>query len=472
MNKFIRILSFIFSLVILIFLVASTTYAVLITRQTEEDYVVKACSVVENLVHLTNEQFARGEYRDVWKAIYPLTKSKVISQYVITNAEGALLITDLNQSVISSIGSRDMFVESLVTSDCVKMKSSGTIVLRVPFQFISKEDPNGYIYFKIDKGGLAYNSLLIFSIAASVLILAILISAFAFLKFTHASEMTFLSANLSKILAGEEDLEVLKYGNFESFKKILKDFKKEFNLAQVQLKERISIEEANRISIQVAHDIRSPLSALNITVFGLSEISEERRHLILNSVQRINDIANDLLVKRTAENKEVKLAAQVGDSNILRTSVNLFTALEKIINEKKIQYSLNENLIFSIDINSVSDIRVAIAEMDLARIISNIINNAVEAFGKNGGNVAIVAHSYSDTALISITDNGSGMSSQVLELLGKGHYSYGKENSPVAGTGLGVFDAKINLAKWSGSLNILSKVDVGTCVEIRIPLAN
>src|SRR5262249_13643075 len=51
------------------------------------------------------------------------------------------------------------------------------------------------------------------------------------------------------------------------------------------------------IAAQVSHDIRSPLSALNMIMGTLQSLPEEKRLIIRNATQRINDISNQLLQK-------------------------------------------------------------------------------------------------------------------------------------------------------------------------------
>jgi signal transduction histidine kinase len=72
------------------------------------------------------------------------------------------------------------------------------------------------------------------------------------------------------------------------------------------------LESLEAQSKQVAHDIRSPLSALSMIVGTLKDLPEEKRILIRNATQRINDIANGLLQKSksTSENKILSKESQ------------------------------------------------------------------------------------------------------------------------------------------------------------------
>lgn len=64
------------------------------------------------------------------------------------------------------------------------------------------------------------------------------------------------------------------------------------------------IEERNKIFRQVSHDIRSPLSALTMLTDRLSSLPEESRILLRSSVNRINDIANQLLSRSKDSNTQ------------------------------------------------------------------------------------------------------------------------------------------------------------------------
>jgi signal transduction histidine kinase len=70
-----------------------------------------------------------------------------------------------------------------------------------------------------------------------------------------------------------------------------------------------SLRVLSEVASQVAHDIRSPLSALNMVSSELGEVPEEKRLLIRNSIQRINDIANDLLAKGKLNAEKIKTSS-------------------------------------------------------------------------------------------------------------------------------------------------------------------
>lgn len=66
-------------------------------------------------------------------------------------------------------------------------------------------------------------------------------------------------------------------------------------------------ESTLRMARQVSHDIRSPLAALNMLIRqDLKDLPEERRILVRQQIDRIQDIANALLIKNKIEKQEKK----------------------------------------------------------------------------------------------------------------------------------------------------------------------
>lgn len=64
------------------------------------------------------------------------------------------------------------------------------------------------------------------------------------------------------------------------------------------LQKEVSYVEVKReISQQVAHDIRSPIAALNAVISTLRATPEREKSLMLNATRRIEEIADNLLKK-------------------------------------------------------------------------------------------------------------------------------------------------------------------------------
>lgn len=216
---------------------------------------------------------------------------------------------------------------------------------------------------------------------------------------------------------------------------------------------------------QVNHDIRSPLAALNMITMQLKGVTEEQRLLIRNSVARINDIANSLLQK--SKSSRSNLGKEKMGLNVF--SIELLPALvDGLISEKRIQFREFVEVEIECDIENSYGTFVNIDSVEIKRVLSNLINNSVEAFSDNRGKIEVSVIPNSNTASIIIKDNGRGIPEHVLPRLGERGVSHGKNNNSSGGSGLGLYHAKTTIESMSGTLAIQSKLGVGTEINITL----
>ena len=104
----------------------------------------------------------------------------------------------------------------------------------------------------------------------------------------------------------------------------------------------------------------------------------------------------------------------------------------------------------------------------LQRIISNLVNNSVEAM-KRPGSVDITLSIDPDCVTIRISDDGKGISQEQLAMLGPKGISFGKSGSSASGHGLGLSYAFTQVEAWGGKIAVSSQVDQGTTVTIPLP---
>jgi signal transduction histidine kinase len=219
------------------------------------------------------------------------------------------------------------------------------------------------------------------------------------------------------------------------------------------------------ISAQVSHDIRSPLSALEVISGSLHELPADKRTIIRNSINRIRDISNSLLTK----NKIKDMVQLKGNVSVQDESFNtlLSPLIDSIITEKRIQY---RNLIgIGIDFNQSIESYGLFAKIEpneFKRVLSNLIDNAVESLHQQEGAVDVVLQNNSNEQIeILIKDNGKGIPKNILPKLGIRGETHGKLN----GSGLGLFHAKETIQRFNGFLKIESQENQGTTITILLP---
>ncbi len=214
------------------------------------------------------------------------------------------------------------------------------------------------------------------------------------------------------------------------------------------------------LAAQVAHDIRSPLAALNILTSQDLPIPIQSKILVGNVINRIRDIANDLVEKNRDPRKAV---SSTGDRSVQLLAATIF----QIITEKRLQLRLDSQV--NIDFELTSENYGLFANLHLAefkRMLSNLIDNSIEATNRKGTILIKLLHGDAHIRLI-ISDNGKGVPQDILEQLGNYGISYDKKN----GSGLGIYHAKNTMIKLGGGLNISSELDKGTDITLTIPKA-
>lgn len=216
------------------------------------------------------------------------------------------------------------------------------------------------------------------------------------------------------------------------------------------------------ITAQAAHDIRSPLAAINTVLLSLTSISEEKRIIIRNAAKRINDIANNLLVlSNTQPNK-----CAVNLCNPEATSELIFVVIEAIIAEKNYEY---KNTGITICLESLENSCECFAMLNLPsfkRVLSNLVNNSVEAL-KSNGMIYVRLNATNTDILIEIEDNGCGIPSHILPKITEQGFSYNKKQ----GAGVGLFYAQQYIHQINGQIKIDSELQKGTTITIILPKA-
>ncbi|HBB68109.1 MAG TPA: hypothetical protein DCZ93_12625, partial [Elusimicrobia bacterium] len=224
-----------------------------------------------------------------------------------------------------------------------------------------------------------------------------------------------------------------------------------------RLESELAVSKATSdLAAQVAHDIRSPLAALGSAAKDLA-LPEEQRKLMEGAVGRMQGIADDLLQRyRAPSAATVKSKPAVCALNGL---------IEQVLAEKRLQHK--EKVGVKIEFTGASEeIKALVEPKELQRLISNLVNNSVEAF--NGpGTVSVGLSAPDGRVLIEVRDNGKGIPPEILAKLGRKGETHGK----AGGNGLGLYHARTTIEGWGGSFIMKSEPGQGTAVLITLPHA-
>lgn len=221
--------------------------------------------------------------------------------------------------------------------------------------------------------------------------------------------------------------------------------------------ERISL--TDKMARIVAHEIRNPLTNLNLALEELKdEMPKENENVILytdiiqRNANRIENLISDML--NSAKPKELQLELITINDLIDET---LALALDRL--------SLKEIELVK---NYTQDLFRILVDKEKVKIaLLNIIINAIEAMTEERqGKLIIATSQLEDMIVISITDNGKGMSAEDMEKLYEPFFT-GKPS----GLGLGLTSTKNILSSHNAEIKVSSKLNEGTTFIISFKLA-
>ena len=219
---------------------------------------------------------------------------------------------------------------------------------------------------------------------------------------------------------------------------------------------------AAEIAKQVAHDIRSPLAALRMTIESLQSLNENTRRTIQSAFERINDIANDLMNRWPAVSR-----TSVAEESSERQVELLNDLVESIVSEKRIQYRELSGI--ALELRTDRNAHALFSHISghrLKRALSNIIDNSYEAISQQGKIIISITLEGVHTR-ISVKDTGKGIPADILPKLMQKGGTFGKEK----GNGLGLYDAAKTIESWGGRISLKSQAGQGAEVVITLPLA-
>ena len=206
---------------------------------------------------------------------------------------------------------------------------------------------------------------------------------------------------------------------------------------------------------QVAHDIRSPLATLRVVTARSEQLPAEERGLVESAVERIHEIAKQLLRSNrhalTLENVAKCIPAEV---------------IERMLAEKRALYRFNGNIEIRANFERVDRFEnAAIDSNHLAVILSNLIDNAIQSIERTGVICVELCGEENDQFVLKVADNGRGISRDLISIVGR----RGMTTKQVDGNGLGLYSAKEILSKVGGHFSIHSTEGAGTTVTLRLP---
>ncbi len=218
-------------------------------------------------------------------------------------------------------------------------------------------------------------------------------------------------------------------------------------------------EKFRKVANKVAHDIQSPLSSLSTIVKNCVAIPETQRIALREAAINIKDIANYLLVQYEKKESEAHGPEE-------RRAILVSMVLSEILSSKKYQYE-KRPIQFNIHFNPDTQFAfIRIGQSAFKRMLSNLINNAVDACEGNPGTVKVTLIADNEWVKIVILDSGKGMPQEIHDkIMNKIAFTAGKQS----GHGIGLTQVWETLEDNQGELDIDSTSGQGTTITLTFP---
>ncbi len=214
----------------------------------------------------------------------------------------------------------------------------------------------------------------------------------------------------------------------------------------------------------IAHDIRSPITALD----GVSE--QMTYYLEKNDTNKLNRLADriDTTAKRLTSLLDNLLnwaLLQTGMIPYNPKSVNIQSVAQENIN-LFLPVAEAKNIILNNEISAASP--VFSDENALQTIIRNLLNNAIK-FTPQGGEVSISTEEKGNKIFIKINDTGTGIAADKLEKLFSLEKKSSKGTAGEKGSGLGLMLCKELVELNKGTIQAISELGKGSSFVFSLP---
>ncbi len=262
---------------------------------------------------------------------------------------------------------------------------------------------------------------------------------------------------------GSDEIAVLAR-EFNAMAANLRERERQLEQKQSELVRAERLAAMGRVTAQITHEIRNPLSSIGLNAEMLEEAiekanwsspaaareSQELLKAISREVDRLTEVTEEYL--RFARAPKPQLAPE--DASAVVRSLLDFSAEE--LKQAGVQ----------VDRDLGSPAWALVDEGQLRQALLNLLRNAREAFAGKPGRVKVGSHAGDRWVEVSVADDGPGIAQEDLARIFEPFFS-----TKQRGTGLGLAVTQQIVREHGGELSCESTPGAGTCFTVRLPRA-
>lgn len=220
---------------------------------------------------------------------------------------------------------------------------------------------------------------------------------------------------------------------------------------QIKLVEARQFQAFSRLSAYIVHDLKNIIGQQSLVVSNAAKHKHKPEFVddviitVDNSVKRMQALLEQLRASKQTEQT---------------ACVNIVETLEKVVAARSSRAP--------VPALSASHPQLLVnAEPErLLRVFGHLVQNAQEATPPEG-NVSINVTSSDNKAIVTVRDNGSGMTQ---EFMNQRLFKAFESTKGLTGMGIGVFESREYVISLGGEITVSSQVGEGTVFTITLPL--
>ena len=217
-----------------------------------------------------------------------------------------------------------------------------------------------------------------------------------------------------------------------------------------------------RLTTDVAHELRTPLMAIQATVEamvdGVFPVDEEHLETVNSEVQRLSRLVDSQLKLSRLENRANSNKEEI--VNVGEIISGIITTHESYVRESGL----------TLEYSSDPDVYI-LGDADLIRqATANLISNAVR-YTPEGGKITVMVLRGDGVAQISVQDTGIGLTPEEADMVFSRFWRADSARDRASGgLGIGLTVVKEIVDRHNGWVNVEGKPGKGACFTISIPL--
>ncbi len=237
-------------------------------------------------------------------------------------------------------------------------------------------------------------------------------------------------------------------------------------IAQLE-EQRLKMEKLaalGQMAAGVAHEVNNPLAGIrNAFALFKSHLSSddedyELLELIDGEIERISSITHQMYqLYRPSQQSPRRF-------DLRRTVADVVVLVQPLAKKGDVQVtSTTQDCIKSGELESTE---VILREGELKQILLNVVRNAIQATPR-GGSVQVEVSTSLTGALVTVKDEGEGVSSEVIAKMFEPFYS--TKTGTREGMGLGLSVSRSLAEAMGGTITICNNNNSGACVTVAVP---